>query len=47
VLTPGQLEVAILDRARSRRTFRRIDGQRLADLLGVDDDSDDVSADPQ
>ena len=33
-LTPDQLEVAILDRARPRRTFVRITGSRLADLLG-------------
>jgi len=50
VLTPAQLEVAVLDRARPRRKFRRITGQRLADLLGVDDDSDDdagaAAADP-
>ncbi len=46
VLTPAQLEVAVLDRARPRRKFRRIDGQRLADLLGVDDDSDDAAGDP-
>jgi len=41
VLTPAQLEVAVLDRDRPRRKFRRIQGQRLAELLGVDDDSDD------
>jgi proteasome alpha subunit len=29
-----QLEVAVLDRARDRRLFRRIVGQRLTDLLG-------------
>ena len=46
VLTPAQLEVAILDRARPRRKFRRINGPRLADLLGVDDDSDDAASDP-
>ena len=39
VLTPAQLEVAVLDRARPRRKFRRITGPRLADLLGVEDDS--------
>ena len=32
---PDQLEVAILDRARPRRTFRRMGSDRLADLLGV------------
>jgi proteasome alpha subunit len=41
VLTPAQLEVAVLDRERPRRKFRRIQGPRLAELLGVDDDSDD------
>ena len=41
VLTPAQLEVAVLDRARPRRKFRRIQGQALAEMLGVDDDSDD------
>ncbi len=46
VLTPAQLEVAILDRARPRRKFRRINGPRLADLLGVDDDSDDAPDEP-
>jgi len=32
-LTAGQLEVAILDRARAHRTFRRLRGARLAELL--------------
>ena len=41
VLTPAQLEVAVLDRERPRRKFRRIQGPKLAELLGVDDDSDD------
>ncbi|MEO6821259.1 MAG: proteasome subunit alpha [Candidatus Nanopelagicales bacterium] len=45
-LTPAQLEVAILDRTRPRRTFRRVNGQRLADLLGVVDDSDEAAGDP-
>jgi proteasome alpha subunit len=45
-LTPGQLEVAVLDRDRPRRKFRRFDGQGLADLLGVDDDSEDAAGDP-
>ena len=34
-LGPGQLEVAVLERARPRRSFRRITGSRLADLLGM------------
>jgi proteasome alpha subunit len=41
VLTPAQLEVAVLDRDRPRRKFRRITGPKLAEMLGVDDDSDD------
>jgi proteasome alpha subunit len=41
VLTPAQLEVAVLDRERPRRKFRRIQGPKLAALRGVDDDSDD------
>jgi proteasome alpha subunit len=32
-LTPTELEVAILDRNRPRRTFIRINGQRLEELL--------------
>jgi proteasome alpha subunit len=32
-LSPGQLEVAVLDRERPRRTFRRIGGTLLRDLL--------------
>jgi proteasome alpha subunit len=39
-LTPAQLEVAVLDRDRPRRKFRRIQGADLADVLGVEDDSD-------
>ncbi len=34
-LTPNQLEVAVLDRSRTRRAFRRLQGAALADLLGV------------
>ena len=33
---PEQLEVAILDRARPRRTFRRIAADRLAAILGAE-----------
>ena len=33
-LTADQLEVAVLDRTRPRRTFLRINGTRLGDLLG-------------
>ena len=32
---PDQLEVAVLDRTRPRRTFRRLPSDRLARLLGV------------
>jgi proteasome alpha subunit len=46
-LTPAQLEVAVLDRERPRRKFRRINGPRLAELLGVDDDSEDAAGDPE
>jgi proteasome alpha subunit len=35
-LAPDQLEVAVLDRNRPRRTFRRIVGPLLADLLNAD-----------
>lgn len=32
---PEQLEVAILDRTRPRRTFRRLPAERIASMLGV------------
>lgn len=32
---PDQLEVAVLDRSRPRRTFRRVSADRLAAILGV------------
>ena len=35
MIPADQLEVAILDRGRSRRLFRRITGQRLIDLLTI------------
>ncbi|HET8970989.1 MAG TPA: proteasome subunit alpha [Candidatus Nanopelagicales bacterium] len=38
-LGPGKLEVAVLDRARPRRTFHRITGVELAELLGVEDEA--------
>jgi proteasome alpha subunit len=41
-LTPDQLEVAILDRLRSRRAFRRITGPLLERLLRPDDPTTDV-----
>lgn len=34
---PAQLEAAILDRHRARRSFRRLTGDQLASLLGVAD----------
>ncbi len=46
-LTPAQLEVAVLDRDRPRRKFRRITGGRLAELLGTEDDSDDAAGEPE
>jgi proteasome alpha subunit len=33
-LTAAQLEVAVLERDRPRRTFRRLGGSTLAELLG-------------
>ena len=41
-LTPTQLEVAVLDRNRPRRTFRRITGPLLERLLSSDDPTRDV-----
>ncbi|WP_216204752.1 proteasome subunit alpha [Amycolatopsis aidingensis] len=45
---PGKLEVAVLDRERPGRTFRRINGAALADLLPAspakDDDADGADA---
>ena len=46
-LTPAQLEVAVLDRARPTRKFRRISGSRLADMLGVPDDSGSLGGNPE
>jgi len=37
VLAPRQLEVAVLDRTRPRRAFRRLASPQLAELLGRDD----------
>ncbi|MCA0330099.1 MAG: proteasome subunit alpha [Actinobacteria bacterium] len=47
VLTPGQLEVAVLERQRPRRKFRRVAGQRLADVLGVADDTEESGGEVQ
>jgi proteasome alpha subunit len=44
-LTATQLEVAVLDRARPRRTFRRIEGPLLEALLSSDNPTRDVPAD--
>jgi proteasome alpha subunit len=43
-LAPTQLEVAVLDRNRPRRTFRRITGQLLERLLSADDPTRDAPA---
>ena len=45
-LAPAQLEVAVLDRTRPRRAFRRLTGALLADLLGdvpVDETAGDTA----
>ena len=44
LLPPDQLEVAVLDRQRARRTFRRISGPLLAALLNAEDPTQDVPA---
>ncbi len=41
-LGPDELEVAVLDRRRPRRTFRRLAGPLLADLLNQDSPTQDV-----
>jgi proteasome alpha subunit len=41
-LAPTQLEVAVLDRLRPRRAFRRLAGQLLERLLRPDDPTTDV-----
>ncbi|GAB3268650.1 proteasome subunit alpha [Kineosporia babensis] len=41
-LTPDRLEVAVLDRARPRRAFRRLGGHLLEALLAPDDPTTDV-----
>jgi proteasome alpha subunit len=47
-LSPGQLEVAVLDRFRPRRAFRRLAGPLLEALLAPDDPTTDVpTADDQ
>ncbi len=47
VLTPAQLVVAVLERQRPRRKFRRVAGQRLAEVLGVADDTEDSGGEVQ
>ncbi len=44
-LSAPQLEVAVLDRARPRRTFRRLAGPLLVALLSTEDPTTDVPAD--
>ena len=44
VLEPTQLEVAVLDRTRPRRAFRRLPAEVLADLLGGDSAAADAPA---
>ena len=41
-LTPASLEVAVLDRHRPRRTFRRITGALLDRLLSIEDPTSDA-----
>jgi proteasome alpha subunit len=43
-LTAGKLEVAILDRARAHRTFRRLYGARLEELLAESRSSSEASS---
>ena len=43
-LTAAQLEVAVLDRQRPRRTFRRLGGQLLSALLSKEDPTRDAPA---
>jgi proteasome alpha subunit len=43
-LAPEQLEVAVLDRNRPRRTFRRITGSLLGRLLSSEDPTRDAPA---
>lgn len=46
-LTPAQLEVAVLERSRGTRKFRRLSGSRLAEILGVPDDSGSLGGNPE
>jgi len=47
VPSAGQLEVAILDRSRPRRKFRRIASDRLADVLGQPDPGPEPPGTPE
>jgi proteasome alpha subunit len=38
-LSPGDLEVALLDRSETRRAFRRIEGDELAEILAVSEET--------
>jgi proteasome alpha subunit len=42
-IAPSQLEVAVLDRTRPRRAFRRLTGALLADLLGAPSADDETT----
>ena len=44
VLASPDLEVAVLDRGNGRRAFRRIEGDELTELLGVDPDESTADA---
>ncbi|NHN54809.1 proteasome subunit alpha [Calidifontibacter sp. DB0510] len=46
-LSADQLEVAVLDRHRQRRTFRRVSGGLLEALLSTDDPTHDVPPDDE
>jgi proteasome alpha subunit len=45
-LEAGQLEVAVLDRRRAGRTFRRLTGAALAPLLGADGGAGEKAGEP-
>ncbi|MGB3829632.1 MAG: proteasome subunit alpha [Ornithinimicrobium sp.] len=42
-VAPNQFEIAVLDRRRSRRAFRRLEGAELAAMLDPEDPLDDVA----
>ncbi|MBL0887865.1 proteasome subunit alpha [Myceligenerans indicum] len=44
-IEPGQLEVAVLERARSRRAFRRLPKQALTELLAQEPEEDSGTGD--